>query len=126
MNVARQKKNLDEQANAYELIINELIQNNNDLLLISRQYKEEYERVTISDNDITELQGTIKRIIQLIPSTEEAKEQFTLVTEFLNKDTLKTMQLIGFNYKKAIGEPLTEALANFIKVKLSTKNNKKE
>ncbi len=29
-------------------------------------------------------------------------------------DTLKTMQLIGFNYKTAIGEPLTLMLKNFL------------
>ena len=29
-------------------------------------------------------------------------------------DTLKTMQLLGFNYKAAIGEPLTQICANAI------------
>lgn len=46
-----------------------------------------------------------------------------LVT-LLNKDTLKTMQLIGFNYKQAIGEPLTEACATAIKNKFITQNSK--
>lgn len=125
MNLARQKKDLDSQASAYESIINELIQNNNDLIFISNQYKKEYEKVTISDNDIIQLQNTIKNIIELLPSSDNEKSQFELIANLLNKDTLKTMQLIGFNYKKAIGEPLTEALANFIKNKLRTRNNKK-
>ena len=34
--------------------------------------------------------------------------------ELISVDTLKTMQLLGFNYKAAIGEPLTEICANAI------------
>lgn len=34
--------------------------------------------------------------------------------ELISVDTLKTMQLIGFNYKTAIGEPLTLMLKNFL------------
>ncbi|MPM69444.1 hypothetical protein SDC9_116389 [bioreactor metagenome] len=45
----------------------------------------------------------------------------TLV-ELLNKDTLKTMQLLGFNYKEAIGQPLTEVCSNAIKFKLQKSN----
>ena len=32
----------------------------------------------------------------------------------ISVDTLKTMQLLGFNYKAAIGEPLTLMLKNYI------------
>ncbi len=37
----------------------------------------------------------------------------------ISVDTLKTMQLIGFNYKSAIGEPLTLMLKNFILSKVT-------
>ncbi len=37
------------------------------------------------------------------------------IKELISKDVLKTMQLLGFNYKAAIGEPLTELCANRIK-----------
>lgn len=43
----------------------------------------------------------------------------------LNKDTLKTMQLLGFNYKEAIGEPLTEVCSNAIRNKLGGLSSKK-
>ena len=39
---------------------------------------------------------------------------FEQLKELIHKDTLKTMQLLGFNYKAAIGEPLTEVCANAI------------
>ena len=43
----------------------------------------------------------------------------------LNKDTLKTMQLLGFNYKEAIGEPLTEVCSNAIRNTLGSLSSKK-
>jgi len=129
-NAARQYKDLSSQANAYEAIINDLVQKNNDLLSISRRYKEEYERVTVSDEDIEHLQNTLKHILNLIssmfPQSNEHENQFNTVIELLNKDTLKTMQLLGFNYKKAIDDPLTTAVANFIEDKLSIKNNRRK
>lgn len=47
------------------------------------------------------------------------------LVKLLDKDTLKTMQLLGFNYKAAIGAPLTEACSEAIRTKLSfnTKNS---
>lgn len=36
--------------------------------------------------------------------------------QLLNKDTLKTMQLLGFNYREAIGQPLTEVCSETIKI----------
>jgi len=44
--------------------------------------------------------------------------------DLLNKDTLKTMQLIGFNYKEAIGRPLTEICADALHQKLQLTKNK--
>ena len=85
-------------------------------------YKEEYEKVTIKDEDIEYLHNTLIRIISLFSSfgnvTEEQTVSFQQMAELLNKDTLKTMQLLGFNYREAIGEPLTEVCANTIKSKL--------
>ena len=36
------------------------------------------------------------------------------IKELISVDTLKTMQLLGFNYKAAIGEPLTQICADAI------------
>ena len=50
-------------------------------------------------------------------AVEAVKEQTKVYEQFMeliSVDTLKTMQLIGFNYKTAIGEPLTLMLKNFL------------
>jgi len=48
-----------------------------------------------------------------------ATDSFNSLLDLLNADTLKTLQLLGYNYKEAIGIPLTEATANFISSKLT-------
>ncbi|PKE62177.1 hypothetical protein [Macrococcoides caseolyticum] len=81
-------------------------------------YKSEYERINISDEDIEHLQNSIRRIINLVneqSSNYENNADLESFIELIQKDTLKTMQLLGFNYKKAIGEPATELVASKIK-----------
>ena len=50
--------------------------------------------------------------------------EFEVFKDLISVDTLKTMQLLGFNYKAAIGEPLTEICANAIS-SLGNKSNSK-
>ncbi len=45
---------------------------------------------------------------------QENKENFDLLIGLLNKDVLNTLQLLGFNYKEAIGVPFTELCASKI------------
>ena len=60
--------------------------------------------------------------IEKIKSQVEGYEQ---IKELISVDTLKTMQLLGFNYKAAIGEPLTNLCANAISGWGTKSNNQK-
>ncbi|GAA0348516.1 hypothetical protein GCM10008931_44730 [Oceanobacillus oncorhynchi subsp. oncorhynchi] len=128
INQAKEKKKIEEQQLIYEEIINNLLQDKTDIEFVARQYKELYENVTISDEDIEYLQGTIQRVVGLLatmsPKVSTQKANIDVLIDLINKDTLKTMQLLGFNYKEAIGTPLTEACANAINKNLGGKNNK--
>lgn len=119
--MAKNTKEVETQRIIYEEIINNLISDKSDLEFIARSYKDAYERVTISDDDIEHLQNTIRHVIDIL-YLEESEKIETFV-KLINKDTLKTMQLLGFNYKEAIGQPLTELCANKIS-KFSDKNSK--
>lgn len=125
MKLAKEKKDLESQSLAYTEIINNLLQDKEELTLIAREYKQSYEQVTISDEDIEYLHNTLKKAIEVLntfsPQTAETKDTMNTVIELLNKDTLKTMQLLGFNYKEAIGQPLTEVCSDAIKSKLQFK-----
>ncbi|WP_068675211.1 hypothetical protein [Oceanobacillus sp. Castelsardo] len=81
-------------------------------------YKDEYEKMNINDDDIEYLRNTFNRVLELLTSVSEySEEQQQGIEQFsslIDVDTLKTMQLLGFNYKKAIGEPLTNIVNHYI------------
>jgi len=125
---AKEKKKLDEQQVIYEEIINNLLQDKMDLESVARQYKALYDNVTISDADIEYLQDTVQRIVRILdtisPKVSEQEANIDVLISLINKDTLKTMQLLGFNFKEAIGIPLTEACAGAINKHLGRSNEK--
>ena len=49
-----------------------------------------------------------------VEKVQKQVESYEQIKELISVDTLKTMQLLGFNYKAAIGEPLTQICANAI------------
>lgn len=83
--------------------------------------------MVISDEDIQHLHNTVTRILELVKNSQgnmntEVNTQiqaYEQIKELISVDTLKTMQLLGFNYKAAIGEPLTLMLRNFILSKVA-------
>ena len=126
---------------AYDEIVNEVLQEREEAVRIAQVYKTELDRIEISDEDIEHLHNTVSRIIEILkvmqlasvagkPETEVEKvktqvESYEQIKELISVDTLKTMQLLGFNYKEAIGEPLTKLCAEAISNWGSKKNLKK-
>ena len=105
----------------YEEIINDLITEKQELIRIANAYKQQYENINISDEDMEYLHNTLKIVLELTSPEGKIDENMNVGLALLNKDTLKTMQLIGFNYKEGIGRPLTELCEEWIKLKLSPK-----
>lgn len=123
-------KDVNNVRTAYNEIISELLEERNEAVLIAQTYKQELDRVSISDEDIEYLQNTVAKVIDII-STFQAASAFgdnpnkvgkaraaidaaNNLKNLISKDVLKTMQLLGFNYKAAIGEPLTQLCANAV------------
>lgn len=122
MQLAKEAKNMEEQSLAYTEIINNLLADKEELTTIVREYKQELDNVVISDKDIEYLHSTLNQFISIMvsmtPDLVGKEELMSNFVELLNKDTLKTMQLLGFNYKEAIGIPLTEVCSDMIRRKL--------
>ena len=131
----KNEKDCEKIRNVYDGIINELLSEREEAVRIAQAYKSELEKVSISDEDIEHLNHTVERLLELFGEYQvstaqgDGKEQvaeevenriksFEQIKELISVDTLKTMQLIGFNYKAAIGEPLTLMLRNFILTKV--------
>lgn len=109
----KSEKSADKLRQEYDEIVSKLITERAEAILLAQTYKAELDRITISDDDITHLHNTLKTLVNLIAA--ENQEQYDKFLALVNKDTLKTMQLLGFNYKAAIGEPLTEICATKLK-----------
>ncbi len=121
----KHEKNIENVRKVYDEIVNELLQERDEAVRIAQSYKSELDRVVINDKDIEHLHKTISRLIEIFgkasPSQEGNEFDFEQLKELINMDTLKTMQLLGFNYKAAIGEPLTSLCAD----KISSFGNKR-
>jgi len=134
----KQTKEISEIHTGYMDIINELIHQKQEAILIAESYKNELDRVQISNEDILHLNETAKALLNtllpLIPPTEngtaDVKNIEELFNTFISASTLRTLQLLGFNFKEAIGEPLTKLVSGYINGKeqqvnkIGKKNNR--
>lgn len=127
---AKEIKDTEKLRTTYDEIINEVLQEREEAVRIAQVYKSELERIVISDEDIEQLQNTVARVLEIIKAFQLASatmkgedevrkvsaqaESYEQIKALISIDTLKTMQLLGFNYKAAIGEPLTQICANAI------------
>ena len=120
----REEKNIERVRATYDEIINELLIEREEAIRIAQTYKMELDRIEISDEDIQHLNNTVGRILDLlrVMSPNIPLDTFEQLKQLISVDTLKTIQLLGFNYKAAIGEPLTQICAEAILSKAKTKN----
>ena len=116
----RDKPGKEDICNSYEEIINELVQERARAISIAQMYEDELRRYQISDEDIQHLQNTVSNALDIMSefSPEVDVETLGKFKNLISADTLKAMQVLGFDYKAAIGAPLTKACANAIESKL--------
>lgn len=122
----KQNGNKDEIIGNLEEIINELISDKNHLIQISQAYKEYLIAQQITENEIDYITDSIVPLLEdLIEKTESDESGriqagIDIVKSLLSKETFNIMQILGFNFKKAVGEPLTELTASLIRSKMNT------
>lgn len=121
----RNEKNIDAVRATYDEIINELISEREEAIRIAQTYKSALEKIEISDKDIEHLHATIGCVLEVLAgmNADSNIAAFEPLKNLISVDTLKSMQLLGFNYKEAIGDPLTKACANTIQNKLNSKRD---
>lgn len=114
------KKDDKETINELEEIIQELIADRNELLQISQAFQQELMAQKITDNEIEYItQQFIPKLQELAKVTGgNVDEMVRILSPLISKETLTILQLLGFNFRKAIGEPLTVLLEKMILSKL--------
>lgn len=119
INLARSKKNSQEIINNLEEIINELIAEKNQLISIAQGFDERMVAQKMSKDEIDYVTSSIipmlRKLIEESGSDHSDKvEQLDAIETLLTQETLNVLQILGFNFKSAIGEPLTELVKEFI------------
>lgn len=116
----KQTGNKEQIINRLEEIINELIADKNSLIQISQAYEEKLITQKITETEIDYItQSVIPLLEDFITQSgeDDGKIQIAInvLKPLLSKETFNIMQILGFNFKKAVGEPLTELLASYIR-----------
>ena len=125
---AKSVKDAEKLRVIYDEIVNELLNERDEAVRIAQTYKDELNKFVISDEDIKQLHNTISNVLEVLKnfSPDMNMDEIEPLKALVTADTLKTMQLLGFNYKVAIGEPLTEVCSNAIRNALGGNINKNE
>jgi hypothetical protein len=124
MKAARAAKTKDETINRLEEIITDLIHEKNQLIQILQVYEEQLITQKISDDDINYITDKIVPLLEQFldniegEETVKAKQALEILKPLLSKETFNILQLLGFNFKRAIGEPLTQLLSAIITSKI--------
>lgn len=122
----KKKGNKDEIISNLEEIINDLISDKNRLIRISQAYEENLITQKITQDEIDYISNSIIPLLEefLKQSNQDdfgkIQDGINVIKPILSKEIFNIMQILGFNFKEAIGEPLTELLAAFIRSKIDT------
>lgn len=121
--VLRKTKKDAETINELEEMVHNLLSDKSDLTLIAQAYEQELVAQKISEEDIeyisTQFVPVLRSFVESAADSEgqdvgEARRMLELVQPLLSVEMVTVMQLIGFNFRKAIGEPLTELVSRII------------
>jgi hypothetical protein len=124
--VAKARKKDQETIAELEEVIGNLISDKNDLVLIAQSYEQQLTGQRIAKADVEYITKNIIPIVrQLVaasqPNVDSDTESMISATEsLLSVETVNILQLVGFNFKKAVGEPLTQLIAQLISSRSSS------
>ncbi|TDV90390.1 hypothetical protein C7818_11077 [Leuconostoc mesenteroides] len=127
ISVSKAKKSDKETIAELTDIIKELINEKQELEFISQAFERELATQKLSDNDIKFVGETVLPVIKDFASKSEGDnrgllQSIEMMEPLISQNTLQVLQILGFNFKKAIGEPFTELLSKKIQ-SLHVENN---
>ncbi len=126
---AKARKKDQETIAELEEIVYGLLSDKSELVQIAQAYEQELVAQRISDSDIEYISTNFVPLLQRLMESASvndgqdgavAQEVIDLMQPLLSVETVTVLQLIGFNFRKAIGEPLTELVSKLILSKAQT------
>lgn len=117
--VARGSGRHEEAINELEEIINELLADKQELVSIAKTYQSELVAQQLTAGDVQYIVGTLFPLVKELMEASYGKdtdklEQLDTLKPFLSVETVNVLQLLGFNFRRAIGEPLTALCESLI------------
>ncbi len=116
--ITKIKAKRDDKQTIRELedIVNELLEDKSELIRIAKTYEQEFVSQKITEKDIKYITDNVLPLLEkFVPANQ--KETVDQIKSVISVETLTIMQLLGFNYKRAVGEPLTTLLQKTIESK---------
>ncbi|MGL5823825.1 MAG: hypothetical protein ACRCYU_03145 [Nocardioides sp.] len=113
----RSRRNDQEAVAELTQLVNELIADKAELISIAQAFEQELISQRISDADIAyitdELVPVAEKLIGL-SGDDETGETMEVIKSLITTETVTIMQLVGFNFRQAVGDPLTQLVAQLI------------
>lgn len=116
-----------DQAAVNDLIelVNDLVEDKNELIGIARAFEQELVAQRISDQDINYITTSFLPVVEELAGFAEDDDSNTAraieaIKSLITPETLTIMQLVGFNFRRAIGEPLTTLVERLILSRMPT------
>lgn len=115
VSAAKKGKSQEAQINELTELVNQLVDERNQAISIALGFKSELEGRTISEAELKFITETLMpAITTLMPlgsaGSPEMATTVAAIKSVLTPEMLTVLQLIGFDYRQAIGEPLTVLL----------------
>ena len=113
---ARAAKQNENTINELAEIINQLVDDRMELMSIANVFREQLVAQRITADEIAyiteKLIPTVETVLKLSGGADN--EMLDAVKALVSVETLTVLQLVGFNFKAAVGVPLTEVVANLV------------
>lgn len=114
----------DDAIAALEEIVSELLADKQELTRIAQAYQSELVAQRLSTGDVQYIAGTIIPLLEQLagasPDGQQMARSIDALKPLLSVETANILQLLGFNFREAIGEPLTRLTANKIESRITS------
>lgn len=115
LTAVRARKNASDIALQLEEIISLLISDKNELIQIAQAFEQDLVAQRITPEQATALVGAVVPALEMIAGSEPSgASMIEPLLPLLNPEMITALQLLGFNFRRAIGEPLTQLLADYL------------
>lgn len=110
----------DDAIAGLEQLVSELVSDKNEMTRIAQAYQSELVAQRLTSGDVKYIAETVVPMLEEFASkmpgaqAQNFTKSIDALKPLLSVEMVNVMQLLGFNFRRAVGEPLTELVAHLI------------